>query len=390
VRSYQRSAIGDRRTAVAALLVGAAAVLSGCRDVKGETRPAPRPVKVITARAAEGAAGMRFAVSIQAYEQIPLAFKASGYVDQVLQRRGADGRLRALQAGDVVPAGAVLARVREADYRERVNQTTASLDELEASQAKARLDLERARTLFAAQALTRPELDAAQAAHDANLARIASMRAQIELAQIGLRDTALVAPRAGIILERKVEVGSLVAAGSVGFAIGDVSAVKALFGVPDSLVHRIAMGQPLAITTEAFRGAQFAGRVTAVSPSADSQSRVFDVEVTIPNADGRLRPGMIGAVQVSPSNAADEPSEAAVQPAVPLAAIVRSDRGADHYDVFVVDATDGDETARARAVTLGPVQGNLVAISAGLAPGERVVVMGATLLKDGDAVRVIP
>jgi RND family efflux transporter MFP subunit len=386
----KNEAIGYRRSALgtALILCAAAGLASGCREVKGEARPAPRPVKAAEARPSEGSAGVRYAVSIQPYEQIPLAFKASGYIDQVLQRRGADGRLRALQAGDVVSAGAVLARVREADYRERLNQSHASLQELEAAQAKARLDLDRAKYLFGAQALTKPDLDAAQAAFDANVARIASTRAQIELAQISVRDTALVAPRSGIILERKVEVGSLVAAGSLGFTIGDVSAVKALFGVPDSLVHRIAMGQPLAISTEAFRGAQFNGRVTAISPSADPQSRVFDIEVTIPNGDGRLRPGMIGAVQVNPD--ASEAAAAPSTPAIPLSAIVRSNRGSDQYAVFVVPSTADEQTVQAREVTLGAVEGNLVAISAGLAPGERVVVMGATLLKDGDAVRVIP
>jgi multidrug efflux pump subunit AcrA (membrane-fusion protein) len=64
--------------------------------------------------------------------------------------------------------------------------------------------------------------------------------------------------------------------------------------------------------------------------------------------------------------------------------------------VFVVDGSghggtgEAAERVHARAVTLGGVQGNLVAVTTGLAPGERVVVMGATLLKDGEAVRVIP
>src|SRR6185295_14511167 len=119
------------------------------------------------------------------------------------------------------------------------------------------LDRNRARTLFAAQALVKPDLDAAEAAFDANVARIASARAQVELAEISLRDTALVAPASGVVLERKIEVGALVGSGTVGFMLGDVSSVKAVFGVPDSLVHRIAPGQTLDVTTEAYRGSRF-------------------------------------------------------------------------------------------------------------------------------------
>lgn len=376
-----------------AMALAAATLFAGCREVHGEAvHAAPRPVRVLEARPAEASAGIRYAVSIQPYEQISLAFKSGGYVDHVLQRRGSDGRLRALQAGDAVRAGTILARVRESDYRERVTQAAASLTEIEVSQRKAQLDLDRARALFAAQALTRPDLDAAQAGYDASDARIASARAQIEVARIALNDTALVAPASGVVLERRIEVGTLVGSGNVGFVIGDIAVVKAVFGVPDSLVHRIDLGQALDVTTEAFHGSRFSGRVTAISPSADPQSRVFDIEVSIANADGRLRPGMIGSVEVVADRTAAQAVEAAA-PAIPLSAIVRSEKRPDQYAVFVVDehaATSEHVTVRSRSVALGGVQGNLVAVTSGLAPGERVVVMGATLLKDGDAVRVIP
>src|SRR5262245_6574079 len=368
-------------------IAGLGAALSGCREVHGEAPVPPRPVKVMDVRAAEAPSGVRYAVSIQPYEQIQLAFKVGGYVDSVMQRRGADGRPRALQAGDTVAAGATLARIRTEDYRERVNQAHAAMQELEVAQAKAQLDRDRARVLFAAQALIKPDLDAAEAGYDANVARIASARANIEMAQIAMRDTSLVAPRGGIILERRIEAGSLVGTGTPGFVLGDVSMVKAIFGVPDSLVHRIAPGQTLDVTTEAYRGSRFTGRVSAISPSADQQSRVFDVEITIANGDGRLRPGMIGSVEV----VADPTPAATIEagaPAIPLSAIVRSEKRPDQYGVFVVDG--GGNTVHARQVTLGGVQGNLVAVTSGLAAGERVVVMGATLLKDGDAVRVIP
>ncbi len=217
---------------------------------------------------------------------------------------------------------------------------------------------------------------------------MASARAQLETARLNLRDTALVAPRGGVILDRKIEIGSLVAGGSVGFVLADVSTVKAVFGVPDSVVRRLAPGLPLSVTTEAFRGVTFAGRVTAISPSADAQSRVFDIDVTIANGDGRLRPGMIGAVDISPDASHD--AERRDRPAVPLGAVVRTAARPDQYAVFVVPGRDRDGTAQSRVVTLGAIDGNLVVVTSGLAAGERVVVMGAALLKDGETVRVIP
>jgi RND family efflux transporter MFP subunit len=370
-------------------VAAAASLAAGCRDVKGEARPTPRPVKVMEARAPEPATGARYSVSIQPYEQIALAFKSGGYVESVLRRQSADGRSRLLQAGDYVRAGTVIAQVRQADYRERVAQATSSLHELEASQVKAQADLDRAHYLFAANALTRPERDAAQASFDANTARIASARASINLAEIALREAAIVTPSDGVILERKVEIGTLVGSGTTAFLLGEVGVVKAVFGVPDSMVHRITTGQPLAITTEAFPGSRFNGKVTNVAPSADSQSRVFDIELSIPNRDGRLRPGMIGAVEL-PGPVSTGEADLSRLTAVPLSAIVRSDKNGGEYSLFVVEGRGDQLVAHARAVTLGPVLGNLVAITSGLQPRERVVIMGASLVIDGEPIRVIP
>jgi multidrug efflux pump subunit AcrA (membrane-fusion protein) len=101
---------------------------------------------------------------------------------------------------------------------------------------------------------------------------------------------------------------------------------------------------------------------------------------------------MIGSVEVVADPTAAQALEAAA-PAIPLSAIVRSEKRPDQYAVFILDERAGNAehmTVHSRSVALGGVQGNLVAVTSGLAPGERVVVMGATLLKDGDAVRVIP
>lgn len=346
----------------------------------------PRAVRVLAATTMQAQGGVRYSVGIQPLEQISIAFKSAGYVSDVVRRRGANGAMRSLQAGDRVAAGAVLARVRDADYREQVEQANSSLAEVNAGREKARLDLERARTLFDAEALTRPDLDAAQAAFDAAVARTAGGQARVRLAEITLGDTALTAPIDAVILERQVEPGSLVGIGTPGFVLGDVSSVKAIFGVPDSLVHRITLGQSLEVTTDAFPAVRFAGRVTGIAPSADPVSRVFDVELVIGNRDDRLKPGMIGSVEVPVAEGA--PVVVAGTAAVPLSAVIRGASGG--YAVFVVDATGNSPVVRQRDVLLGDVQGNTIAVTSGVRAGEQVVVMGATLLVDGESIRIIP
>jgi RND family efflux transporter MFP subunit len=371
-----------------AALIGAGSLVSGCSKPQASQPKAAQPVKTQVVEATPSQSGLRYSASIEAFERVPLAFKATGYVTDVLRRSGADRNVRVAQPGDRVAAGAVLARIRESDYRERVSQSRAKLAEAEASLTKARLDLERSRTLFASDSLTKPELDAGQAAFDAAEARASAARADIELALIALRDCSLISPATGIILERRIEIGTLAAAGTVGFVLGDLSSVKARFGIPDGMIQSIRPGDAIDVTVEAVAATTFAGRVTAIAPAADAQSRVFDVEVTIPNQDGRLRPGMIGSVAIRQA-AGDVGAVANLPVAVPLTAIVRSESGAGRYAVVVVERENAVDVARLRRVELGEVVGNVITVVKGLNLGERVVVSGATLLVDGDPVQVL-
>ena len=154
--------------------VAAGSLTGGCAKPQANETKTVTPVKTQAVAAAPAPTSVRYSASIEPYDQVPLAFKASGYVDDLLQQAGADGRRRAAQPGDRVNRGMTLARVRETDYREKVTQGRARLAEAEASLTKARLDLDRARTLFASESLTKPDLDSAQAAFDTAEARVAT------------------------------------------------------------------------------------------------------------------------------------------------------------------------------------------------------------------------
>jgi hypothetical protein len=124
-----------------------------------------------------------------------------------------------------------------------------------------------------------------------------------------------------------------------------------------------------------------------VSPAADPKSRVYSVEVTLPNASNRLKSGMIASIVLG---GAEAPKRV---PVVPLSAVVRSPDGGSRFAVFVVDASgnSGDVAkVHTQDVNLGDAYGNLIAVLNGVSPGERVVSSGATTIRNGDQVRVIP
>lgn len=425
---------------VACCLLPFAFPLMGCHEKTAAAEPAPVAVKIKTVELNPISKGVRYSANIEPMKQVEVAFKVSGYVDQILQTRGVDGRMRDVQAGDIVTHGTVLARVRQSDYAVKVSQaesqaaeaksgfesgqsqfadaqaavasSRAQLAEAETAFEKARLDFDRANNLFASQSLTKADYDAAKAQLDATEAkrnaarsqvtmleaRAETARAQIEAlrakvkgsqaviteATIPLQDTALRAPMNAVVLQKSVEIGALVSPGKAGFVIADLTSVKAVFGVPDLAVAKMQLGAILTVTTESLPDTEFRGQITRIAPAADTKSRVFDIEVTIPNPHQALKAGMIASLEVA--------AAAPAQPVtvVPVSAIVRDRNQPDQYAVFVIEEKGGQQIARSRIVKLGEALGNTMVVLEGVSAGERVITTGATLVLDGQAIQVIP
>jgi len=336
-----------------------------------------------------------------------LAFKNGGFVDSI---QTVGGRL--IEQGDGVSKGTVLARLRQTDFENRLDQSASQLSEarsaLESAKARAtdsqarleraRQDFVRAETLFESQSLTKANYDAAKAEYDSARAKVESAKADIESAQsriraaeavladarLAVQDTAIVAPMSGTIIERTIELGSLVGTGKRAFVLADMHTVKAVFGVPDLEIPNVKAGMTLVVTSEALPEQTFAGHVTSIAPAADEKSRVFETEVTVANPNGVLKPGMIASVVIGSA----APSQKLA--AVPLSVIVRSKDAPEGYAVYVIETTGGQTLARLRTVKLGDAFGNMIAVKEGLNIGEGVISVGATLVHDGSAVQIVP
>jgi RND family efflux transporter MFP subunit len=396
------------RVLIGLLSVTAVIILAGCATEKA-AGPEPVPVKVETVATQEVRPAWRYSGETRPDTEVQLAFKQPGYVTALHQVKGADGRLRAIQVGDEIPPGAVLAHLRRSDYEATLNtavgqeQSTqgaleasqAQLDQAKAEQKKADQDFERAQALYAAKAITRPDYDAAVEQHDAAAAAVQAAIRQIEArkgqlsaaqgqktsAQIGLSDTNLIAPMPGVIVEKNVEPGSLVAAGTLAFTLDDTRVVKVNFGVPDSMLAHFRMGWPVPVEVEGL-GRAFIGRITEIAASANRESRVFNIQVTLPNRDRSLKVGMIATVRI------DQTSPQTV-PVVPLTALITAESGSNNYSVFTIQERDGKQFAQLKSVRIGEAIGKSVVINEGLLSGERIIVNRTNQLTDGSLVRVV-
>lgn len=360
----------------------AAAFCAGCEH-RNPPAPEATPVRVGLVVTLAESGGLRYSANIEAITQVSLAFKSGGYVDRVVQRRGADGRTRILQVGDRVSQGEILAHVRESEYSDKANSAKAQVDQAQANYDKARLDFERATNLYKSDSYTKAQYDAAKASFDSGAASVESAKASWQQTRTALTDCSLQSPLTGWVLSRDIEVGALVGNGTPAFVLADTRLVKAVFGVPDTRVGFVKLGAPQTITTTSFPD-EFHGRITSVSPSADPKSRVFSVEVTIPNSDNRLKPGLIATLTLG-AGRLEQPTTV-----VPLSAVVRSSQHAEGFAVFVLTKQGEKSIVGERTVEIGDTLGNAISITKGLKPGESVVITGGTLVKDGDEVKVIP
>jgi RND family efflux transporter MFP subunit len=342
--------------------------------------------------------------------QVELAFRVSGYVVELYQTKGADGRLRPSEPGAAVAAGTVLARIRPSDYQAVVDKARgaqeeaqagvasaeAQLVQAQAGLAQAELDFTRVSALWEQESITKPAYDASKAKLDVSKAavdaakagivaarkRLDTAQAQTREAQIALGDTELHAPFDAIVLERRAELGALAAAGSPGFTLADLETMKARFNVPDFALAGFRPGQALDLAIDAFPGASVRGRVLSLAAAADPKARSFEIEVAVPNPGLKLRSGMIATVH-GPGGA---PGPARLQ--IPASALVHDPTG-QRYLVYTIEQNGGQAVAKAIAVEPGPLAGNEVVILSGLTSGQRIVVTGANLLQPGDPAKEV-
>src|SRR6476660_2373205 len=374
-----KSSMGLRKAAAALLVLIAGA--RGCQQPRRVAAKSPSPARVVDVALNTSSEGLRYSASVLPLAQAALSFKSSGYVTEIKQVMGADGRRREIGAGDYVARGALLAQIRHQDLKNQLDQAAAAVTQAEAQHLQASQDYERAKALYSTHSLTKPDFDQTQARFDSSRGAVDQAKASLRQSQLALADADLGAPFSGFILARNIELGNLASPGTVAFTIADTSAVKVSFGVPEYAVKQLRLGQEFSIHLQ-DDPKQYKGKVTSIAAGADEKNRVFAVEVTVPNPKSYLKPGMIASLNLTGVQNAPVPS-------VPLNAIVANPAASGRYAVFMATEQAGKWTAHLRDVTLGESHDSDVAIE-GVKPGEKVVVSGTADLKDGDLIQVLP
>ena len=249
------------------------------------------------------------------------------------------------------------------------------------AQARAALNLaqtsvQRSRELYQIGAVSRQELEVAEAQYAAARAQLDLAEATLAAAQIQLRDATVTAPFAGTITQRSVEPGEAVSPVVASFVLAQLDTVYVELAVPERLRSGLRVGQTVAVTVDAEPGSQFAGKIEKIQPAATVSSRSFTVKVRVPNAQRVLRPGAFarGTITVSVRSGVLQIPEQSVLVTAgnPVLFVVQNDR------------------AIRREVALGERQGGFIEITSGLAAGDVVIVDGQLGLTNNQLVAPRP
>lgn len=332
---------------------------------------APKPpisVAVITADERPWQSRLPSVGSLKALQGVNLSLEVAGTVKDLQ-----------FESGQQVKAGQPLLTLDSA-------VESALLETAQADLGLAQLDFGRGSQLVGSQAISKGEYDRLSAQLQKNKATVNQLKAALAKKRI-------LAPFAGTIGIRQVDIGDFLASGTVIATLQDLSSLYVDFYIPEQSVPKIRLGQTVELSVAAFPGESFPGSISAINPKVENSTRNVLVRATLANPGGRLLPGMFADLQVL----LPDPQLKVV---VPESTLTYSLYGNSVYVVTQKKAADGSLekdpegqpllVAERRFVDTGEHRGGLVMINKGVKKGEQVVSAGQIKLDNGADISITP
>ena len=321
-------------------------------------QPPPEAVTTIVAKQEQWASSLTAIGTMAAVQGVTVSADLPGTVDRI-----------AFESGKFVNKGDLLVQL---DTR----QERAQLTTIDSQREFANLNYDRMKGLLDQRVISRAEFDRAVTDQKQSEAQIGEVNATISRKTIR-------APFSGVLGIRQVNLGQYLAPGDPIVLVQSLDPIYANFGVPQQDASQVRLGRTVRITAEELSGAAFEGRITAVDPRVDEQTRNLQVQATLRNRGGQLRPGMFVETEVLLGE-----SRSVVT--LPSSAINYAPYG---DSVFVVTDLKGQNGqpyrgVRQQLVKVGAARGDQIAILEGINAGDEVVTSGVFKLRNGAAVQV--
>jgi RND family efflux transporter MFP subunit len=368
-----------RSTRIAVLLVLALLAIGAARTVyvrvanartleAGTAERAIQYVKTALPQTAGSGQTLALPGTLQGFTQSPISARASGY----LKRWTRD-------IGSRVEKGELLAEIETPEIDQQLSQAVAARQQAAAALELAKSTLARWEGLRKKDVVSQQDLDERRGALAQASANLAAADANVQRLRQTEGFKRVLAPFAGVITRRNVDVGDLIDAGAGNggralFQLAQTDPLRVYINVPQAYAQLVKEGQPVVVTQSELRGQSFKGQVARTSGAIDAATRMMQVEVALPNKEGILLPGAY--VQVSlpltPSRALSIPANALLF-------------RAEGTRVAVVDA---EGKVRLRGVSIGRNYGDTVEVIDGISGSDRLVLNPSDSLAEGDPVTV--
>lgn len=307
--------------------------------------------------------------TLRGYVEAPIYSRANGYVRKWYADIGAH-----------VQQGQLLAEIDTPEIDQELAQAQAQRDQSASTLALAKTSFDRAQQLRQRDAVSQQELDDRQGAYNQDVANLAAADANVRRLQQMKSFQRIVAPITGVITQRNIDIGDLVNAGNGGagralFAIAQSDPLRLYLDVPQTYANQVSVGQHVSVTEQELAGVTFDGTVTRTAQAIDVATRTLQVEITLPNHDGRLLPGAYvqAALQTDSKGLLTVPGNTLLF-------------RAEGPRLAVVDAQGKVEL---KPVEIAQDLGQTLEISRGLDPGDRVVLNPSDSIANGDSVVVV-
>ncbi|MFN2646497.1 MAG: efflux RND transporter periplasmic adaptor subunit [Burkholderiales bacterium] len=303
--------------------------------------------------------------TLQGYVQAPISARASGYLKKWTR-----------DIGSRVKQGELLAEIETPEIDQQLSQAIAARQQAASSLTLATSTLERWEALRKRDAVSQQELEEKRSADAQAKANLAAADANVERLRQMKGFNRVVAPFAGVITRRNVDVGDLIdAGGGAGralFVLAQTDPLRVYVNVPQSYAHLVKPGQQVAVTQQELRGESFKGEIVRTAGAIDAQTRTMQVEVMLANKERKLMPGAY--VQVS------LPLEGTGALTVPTNVLLLRGEGPR------VAAVGADGKVQLRAVKIGRNYGQMIELLDGVGPNDNLVLNPPDSLNDGDPV----
>ncbi len=334
------------------------ALVSGCgsKDTAKSTAQESKFVELVSVSSHSIESRTDLASLLEPGEETLVAFEVGGRVTELLLEEGAQ-----------VELGARLGKLDASEYGIQQAQTNVALNNAQVTYEQALEFYTRVKSLYEAGGASKSDFEKAR--DGLTMAENGRQLAQRSYALINGKDW-LSAPIKGVVLNKLVTIGQLVAPGTPAYRIGQIDELKVLLPVPDYEIKQWKNGDPLTLT---LYGESREGKVTKVNPTTNKGTGTVGLEVRVANPGHDWLPGQM--VQVSRELNGEKGTFVPVQSVL--------NRGEKTPYVYV--AVEGQ--AVKRPVVIGRISGQYLEIKSGLQIGEQVVSRGADRLFDGDLIQ---